>query len=94
MTQADEHVIERDELLRIVDEASEGLTPSTREKYAAVARTTEAVTVGRFHCDGVGCPARQARRHNQRFQEAFDLAMGARFGIYPEDTPFVVRVLP
>jgi hypothetical protein len=73
--------IERAELRRIVNRASIGCAPSTREKLRSVAQTTDAVAVGWFHCNGVGCPARQARRPNQRFQEAFDLAMFEHFGL-------------
>lgn len=96
--------IDRDDLIGVVAIASYGLTESTRAKLLKVAETTNAVAVGWFHCDGVDCPARQARRHNQRFQTAFDREMGLRFGrpvnedIDPFDTtaklvePFVVRV--
>lgn len=88
--------IERSELVRIVDEASRGITASTREKLLAVAETTPAVTAGWFHCEGVGCPIRQAgRRSNQKFQTAYDFAMAQRFEIDPVDMavePFVVWV--
>lgn len=90
--------IERDELIRIVDDASTGITASTREKLFAVAETAEAVAVGWFHCDGVKCPASQAHRRNQAFQTKFDEAMAARFGrewdheaMHPFE-PFVVSV--
>jgi hypothetical protein len=91
-----ERHIQRDDLVRIIDAASEGCKNSTRAKLRAVAETTDAVTVGWFHCSGVGCPSRQARRHNQVFQAAFDRAMCERFEIvFAEDhisLPFVVRV--
>lgn len=83
--------IERTELVRVVDRASQGITESTRAKLRAVAESTDAVAVGWFHCEGVTCPARQAGRHNQRFQEAFDLAMAERYG-QPVESPFVVYV--
>lgn len=73
-------IIDRDELIRMVDVASEGITESTRVKLLAVAETAGAVAVGWFHCDGVRCPARQAGRRNQAFQTRFDEAMAARFG--------------
>lgn len=92
------YTITRDELVQIIDRASEGCAESTRRKLRAIAETTEAVTAGWFHCDGVGCPARQAlgRRTNQRFQQAYDVAMFDHFGRdmdgdYGPD-PFVVRV--
>jgi hypothetical protein len=72
---------------------------STRAKLLAVAERTDAVAVGWFHCDGVRCPARQAGRHNQKFQTAFDQAMCARFGReWPRDDDltapaFVVRIV-
>lgn len=53
---------------------------STKEKLFAVAEMTDAVAVGWWHCDGVSCPARQARRKNQAFQTGFDRAMAERFG--------------
>jgi hypothetical protein len=70
----------RSEFMRIVDAASEGCAQSTRVKLRRVAATTHAVAVGWFHCGGVKCPASQANRRNQRFQEAFDRAMAERFG--------------
>jgi hypothetical protein len=96
-------VIERAELVRIIDEASAGVcAESTREKLRRVAETTGVLAVGWFHCDGVQCPARQARRTNQRFQSAFDTAMAERFeretfnpashGVICE--PFIVEVRP
>jgi hypothetical protein len=88
--------IERSELVRIVDEASQGITSSTRQKLLDVAETTNAVAAGWFHCEGVGCPIRQAgRRTNQKFQTAFDFAIAQRFDIPPEDLsiePFVIWV--
>jgi hypothetical protein len=72
--------IGRTEFVRIVEQTTEGLTESTRAKLLDVAQGTPAVVVGWFHCDGVTCPARQARRSNQRFQEAFDRAMFEHFG--------------
>lgn len=91
--------IPRSELVRIVDEASAGITESTRAKLRAVAETTDALAVGWFHCDGARCPARQAGRHNQEFQTAFDRAMAERFGRDWNEgfeqtpfEPFVVRV--
>ncbi len=87
-------LIERADLVRIVDEASaQGCAQSTRTKLLGVAETTQAVAVGWFHCDGVGCPARQARRQNQAFQQAFDNAMAAHLGrkLDPCD-PFVVHI--
>jgi len=85
--------ISRDDLIRVVDEASEGCAESTRAKLRTVAETTDAVAVGWFHCNGYGCPARQARRPNQRFQQAFDTAMFARYGRDLDTTySFVVRV--
>jgi hypothetical protein len=92
--------IARGDLIDIVDAATYGLTASTRAKLLAVAQTTEAVAVGWFHCNGVTCPARQARRRNQDFQTAFDRRMAARFGREWDDEaipspfePFVVRVV-
>lgn len=93
--------IGRSELLEILWRASVGCAMSTREKLRAVGLRTDAVAVGWFHCDGVNCPARQARRHNQGFQEAFDRAMAARFGrewneadeYTPPVEPFAVRVI-
>jgi hypothetical protein len=77
------HVIERDELVRIVTEASAtGCAERTRRKLIAVAETTDAVAFGWFHCDGVGCPARQARVHNQTFQKAYDEAMSRLLGAH------------
>lgn len=91
--------IERAALVEIVDTAaSEGCAASTREKLLAVAETTGAVAVGWFHCDGIGCPTRQARRRSQPFQTAFDRAMAERFGRAWDDgarqpfEPFVVTV--
>src|SRR4051794_3095601 len=87
--------ITRKELVRIVDESSRGVTASTRARLLAVAETTDAVAAGWFHCDGVQCPASQAGRRNQQFQEAYDYAMALRFDVAPEDMsiePFVVRV--
>lgn len=89
--------ISRSDLIEVVDYAATGITPSTRAKLLEVAKTTEAVAVGWWHCDGVNCPARQARRKNQGFQEAFDRAMSARFGRPDplnddEAAPFVVVV--
>lgn len=87
--------MDRDELIAVIDKATEGLTPSTREKLLHVAQTTDAVAVGWFHCDGVGCPSRQASRSNQKFQTAYDYAMTSRFGIDPEEAqiePFIVEV--
>jgi hypothetical protein len=86
-------VIERAELVRIIDAASEGCTESTRVKLHAVAETTDAVAVGWFHCCGYLCPAMQASRRNQRFQEAFDLAMSTRFRRTATRSQFVVRVV-
>ncbi len=92
--------ITRVALIEVVDRAAQGLTPSTREKLVGVARTTGAVAVGWFHCHGVKCPASQARRRNQAFQEAFDRAMAERFGRYWNAdsnrlpvAPFVVTVV-
>lgn len=96
--QSERRTIARDDLVVIVDKAADGVADSTREKLVAVARTTDAVAVGWFHCDGVSCPARQARRQNRRFQEAFDRAMYDHFGLeYDEDyidgtEPFVVVI--
>jgi hypothetical protein len=89
--------ITRDDLVRIVDDASRGLTESTRSKLLAVAETTDAVAVGWFHCEGVGCPARQARRRNQTFQQRFDTKMAALFDAEYADkdqiVPFVLDVV-
>lgn len=82
--------IPRQEFIGIMDAATVGITPSTRSKLMAVARGTQAVAVGWFHCNGVMCPARQAGRHNQTFQLAFDRAMTERF--HTPD-PFVVVVI-
>jgi hypothetical protein len=93
-------VIERAELVEIIDQASAGCVESTRAKLRAVAETTDAVAVGWWHCDGETCPSRQARRTNKHFQEAFDRAMYERFGRPVVEAvdgladPFVVRVLP
>ena len=91
--------IERSELVAIIDAASEGCAESTRAKLRHVAETTDAVAAGWFHCNGVGCPGSQAKRRNQSFQEAFDRAMGERFGrkwndnaIFHPFEPFVVKV--
>jgi hypothetical protein len=93
-----ERSISRADLVRLVDQASEGCANSSRAKWRAVAETTDAVAVGWFHCDGAHCPARQAGRRNQSFQEAFDRAMATQFGCEWDDDavhpvqPFVVRV--
>lgn len=74
--------ITRDELVEIVEQSiasSERCAQSTREKLLDVAHTTDKFAAGWFHCDGVGCIARQARRRNQGFQTAFDHAMWERF---------------
>lgn len=85
--------IPREELVRIIEEASIGCADSTRAKLRVVARTTGAVAVGWFHCDGVACPARQARRANQTFQREFDQAMYERFGVsFNNERPLVVTV--
>jgi hypothetical protein len=92
--------ITRADLIAITDAASEGCVESTRAKMRAVAETTQAVAVGWFHCDGERCPASQAQRRNQRFMEAFDRAMAARYGrevgkpagFGPAFEPFVVEV--
>lgn len=52
---------------------------SSIKKWLDVARSTTAVAVGWFHCDGFECPARQARRQNQAFQFAFDELMWQEF---------------
>lgn len=93
--------IERSTLIRIIDEATTGITASTRAKLLGVGHTADAVAVGWFHCDGVRCPASQANRRNQAFQEAFDQAVCAHLGIArnPEPewpalpvTPFVLTI--
>jgi hypothetical protein len=91
--------ISRTELMETLWDTSVGCAMSTREKLQAVALRTDAIAVGWFHCDGVNCPARQARRPNQKFQEAFDRAMGERFGVEIDEShvsglfdPFVVEV--
>lgn len=91
------HSISRSDLRSIIDYAATGITTSTRARLLAVAEITEAVAVGWWHCNGVNCPARQARCKNQGFQEAFDRAMAARFGqpdpLNNDDAaPFVVTV--
>jgi hypothetical protein len=90
--------IDRAELVRIINRTSEGCTESTRARLRAVATQTNAVAVGWWHCDGVGCPIRQAgRRTNQAFQQRFDTEMAALFDArYVNDNeivPFVVTVL-
>lgn len=83
--------IERREFLQMMEAATEGITASTRAKLRSVAESTDAVAIGWWHCDGVSCLARQAARHNQRFQEAFDRAMAARFN-RPVSEPFVLEI--
>jgi hypothetical protein len=68
-------VIRRADLIRIVTDASTGLAESTILKYLRTAETTTAVAVGWFHCNGVGCLARQAKRPSQVFQERYDTLM-------------------
>lgn len=89
--------LKRTDLVRVVDEATQGLTASTRAKLLAVAESTDAVAVGWFFCGTVDCPARQARRRNQAFMTAFDKAMCERFGVaFDQDVridPFVVEVV-
>lgn len=89
--------ITRDELVEIVDRAAEGITASTRARLLKVAETTDAVAAGWWHCDGVGCVSRQARRKNQTFQMAYDKAIAGRFGVVFDGTGHtgvVVRVIP
>jgi hypothetical protein len=94
----DRPVIARDEFVRIVNQASEGCTESTRVRLRRVVETTDRVAVGWFHCNGVGCPIRQAgRRTNQTFQERFDTHMAALFDAEYDAAkarivPFVVEV--
>ena len=92
--------IDRATFIEIVREAaSAGCAVSTRGKLLSIAETAPAVAVGWFHCDGVQCPASQARRRNQSFQTAFDRAMALRFGRAWDDDghrpfePFVVTVI-
>ena len=86
--------ITRDEFVALVDKASEKCAESTRAKLRAIAETTDAAAVGWFHCDGVQCPAMQARRRHQGFQAAYDHAMFARFGLDADETnAFVVEVV-
>lgn len=85
--------ITRADLVALIDDAATGCAESTRTKLRAVAETTEAVAAGWWHCDGVSCPSRQARRKNQTFQERYDRAMAERFGRDLFQS-FVVRVEP
>lgn len=92
--------IDRAELVRMVDAASEGCTESTREKLRVAVSSVDRVAVGWFHCEGAACPTRLARRPNQKFQEAFDRAMAVRYGFEWNDDknspygvePFVVEI--
>lgn len=96
MTKNSDHTISRAELVRVIDEASEGITESTRNKLLALAEVTDAVAVGGFHHSGVNCPIHQVgRRGNQTFQEEFDRAMFARFELKCEPgNSFMVAVKP
>jgi len=84
--------ISRADLLRIVEKAAQDISPRTRDRLIAVAQTTEAVAAGWWHCEGVGCPARQAHVRNQKFQERYDLMMARHCGWDPGD-PFRAEVL-
>lgn len=86
--------ITRGELVAIIDSASKECSKRTRAKLRAVAETTDAVAVGWFHCDGVGCPIRQAGEppRTRSFEKAFDRAMWARFNRTPDEI-FVVQVV-
>lgn len=87
-----DYTIDRDVLVGIVEDAieeAERCAPSTREKFIEVAKTTDKFAAGWFHCDGVGCIARQARRPNQGFQTAFDHSMWRFLGVQPGSTVLV-----
>ena len=85
--------IRRSDLIRIVEAASIGLTESSREKWLQVARITRAFATGWFHCDGVGCIARQAKRPNQAFHEHFDALMRHELALNWQYPAICVEVL-
>ncbi len=81
-------LIKRADLVRIVEKAAQDINPRTRDRLIAVARTTDAVAAGWWHCDGAGCPAQQAHVRNQCFQERYDRAMAEYFGRIPDARSF------
>lgn len=92
--------ITRRELADIVEQASEVIgSERSRERLRRVVRETDAVAVGWFHCDGIGCPARQASYHHMTFQGQFDRLMATRFKRSIDNDaaqlckPFVVKVV-
>lgn len=74
--------ISRSDMIAAVDQALDGCgcAASTADKLRVVAKTTDAVAVGWFHCGDAFCPASQADRRHQGFQTAFDRLMAERFG--------------
>lgn len=85
--------ISREELLTITNQAArETVALSVRGRLEKAMKTTSAVAVGWFHCDGADCPMRQIRYTNQRFQNRFDQVMQERLGITGVKSAYAVRV--
>lgn len=85
--------INRADLERIIEGASEECGERGRIKLRTVAATTDAVAFGWFHAYGVGCPARQASYRHQGFQERYDRAMFELYGLGFMSARHVVQVV-
>lgn len=80
--------ITRDELQEAVERAiknAPSLSKPDAERLRDVARTTTTVTRGDWECDGVGCPADQARLHTLNGTAEGATAFAVSFDTYVGD---------